>query len=76
MAIDIDTRVNISLVLQRYLRAMEQFEKASTEFNETCQVVRQTLPTECRLIANINHQHYLVTSDKAGDFQVEQIDAV
>lgn len=74
--LDIEQRVTISLALQRYLRAMEQFEKASSDFNESCQVVRTTLPHNSRLIANLNHQHYLVTSDDAGNFQVEQIDTV
>ncbi len=76
MKLDIEQRVTVSLALQRYLRAMEQFEKASSDFNESCQVVRKTLPLNSRLIANLNHQHYLVTSDDAGNFQVEQIDTV
>jgi hypothetical protein len=73
---DIDQRVTISLVLQRYLQAAERFEAASLEFHDSCQLVRNTLPRESRLIANINHQHYLVTCDKDGSFEVEQIDTV
>ncbi len=32
---NIDQRVTISLALQRYLRAVERFEAASNEFNES-----------------------------------------
>ena len=60
---NIDQRVTISLALQRYLRAVERFEAASNEFNESCQAIRQALPRESRFVANISHQHFLVTSD-------------
>lgn len=74
--LDIDRRVEISLAIQRYLRAAEQFEAASLAFNEACQVMRNALPRASRLIANVNHQHHLVTNDLDGNFQVEQIDTV
>ena len=73
---NIDQRVTVSLALQRYLRAVERFEAASNEFNESCQTIRQTLPRESRFVANISHQHYLVTSDNEGNFEVEQVDTV
>jgi len=75
-AMNIEQRVTISLALQRYLRAVERFEAASNEFNESCQTIRQTLPRECRFVAKISHQHYLVTSDREGNFEVEQVDTV
>lgn len=74
--LDIERRVEISLAVQRYLRATEKFEAASLEFNESCQALRQKLPRETRLIANVNHQHHLVTCDLEGNFQVEQIDTL
>lgn len=74
--LDISQRVEISLVLQRYLRAVERFESANTEFSQACQDVRGKLPKNCRYIANVNHQHHLVTCDDAGNFQIEQIDTI
>jgi|GEM_PF-1499399 len=65
-AMNIEQRVTVSLALQRYLRAVERFEAASNEFNESCQTIRQALPRESRFVANISHQHYLVTSDNEG----------
>lgn len=73
---DIDQRVTISLALQRYLRAIERFEAASSEFNDACQSIRASLPKESRFVAVVSHQHYLVTSDQEGNFEVEQVDAV
>jgi hypothetical protein len=75
-AMNIDQRVTVSLALQRYLRAVERFEAASNEFNEACQSIRQALPREIRFVANIMHQHFLVTSDNEGNFEVEQVDTV
>ncbi len=31
---------------------------------------------ESRFVANIMHQHYLVTSDNEGNFEVESVDTV
>ena len=73
---DAEQCVTISLALQRYLRAVERFEAASKDFNEACQTIRQTLPRECRFVANIMHQHYLVTSDTEGNFEVESVDTI
>ena len=61
---------------RRDLRAIERFEAASNEFNESCQTIRQALPRESRFVANIMHQHYLVTSDSEGNFEVESVDTV
>lgn len=75
-AMNIEQRVTVSLALQRYLRAVEHFEAASDEFNESCQTIRQAIPRGSRFVANIMHQHYLVTSDNEGNFEVESIDTV
>jgi hypothetical protein len=74
--IDAEQCVTISLALQRYLRAVERFEAASKDFNESCQAIRQALPRESRFVANIMHQHYLVTSDTEGNFEVESVDTI
>ncbi len=73
---DIDQRVNVSLALQRYLGAVERFESASREFNNACQAIRDVLPKASRFVANISHKHFLVTSDREGNFEVEQVDSV
>lgn len=73
---DIEQRVNISLGLQRYLRAVKHFEAASNEFNEACQDIREQLPRQSRFIANLSYQNYLVTSDSNGNFEVEQVDTI
>ncbi len=51
-------------------------QEVSNEFNESCQTIRQALPRESRFVANISHQHYLVTSDNEGNFEVESVDTV
>ena len=55
---------------------LRPLETASNEFNESCQTIREALPRESRFVANISHQHYLVTSDREGNFEVEQVDTV
>jgi hypothetical protein len=74
--INIEQRVTISLALQRYLNAVDRFETASNEFNESCLAMRNALPQDCRFIANTSLRHYLVTSDREGNFEVEQVETI
>lgn len=74
--LEIEDRVKVSVSLQRYLRAIERFEAASAEFSEACQRLRQSLPKESRVVASISYKHYLVTSDQAGNFEVEEVETV
>jgi hypothetical protein len=69
-------RVTVSLALQRYLRAIDRFQAACNEFNDTCRSIRNVLPQGCRFIATISNQNYLVTSDREGNFEVEQIETI
>lgn len=73
---DIQTRVTVSLAIGRYLRAAERFESASLEFNESCQGLRKALPRESHFVANVMHQHYVVTCDHEGNFNIDQIDTL
>lgn len=73
---DIQTRVAVSLAIGRYLRAADRFEAASLEFNESCQSLRKTLPRESHFVANVTHQHYVVTCDHEGNFDINQIDTL
>jgi hypothetical protein len=73
---DIDNRVAISLSLQRYLRAVDRFERASTEFSQACSDLRAQLANPSRFIAQFSYQNYLVTCDSDGNFEIEEIDAI
>lgn len=73
---DIETRVNRSLAVGRYLRAFARFEAATKEFNEACSALRDQLTEPSRFITKIDFKHYLVTSDKEGNFDVEELDLI
>ena len=73
---DIETRVNISLALARYLRAVDRFEAATKEFNEACSVLRNQLVKPSRFVTQIDFQHYLVTSDQERNFEVEELELI
>jgi hypothetical protein len=75
--LDINKRVELSLAVSRYLRSVEKFENASDEFNKSCQHLRACLNrAEHRFIAKVDFQHYLVTSNSAGDFDVQKVDSL
>jgi hypothetical protein len=74
--LDIEKRVEIQLAIGNYLRAIERFEKASHDFNESCQRVRECVPRSRRFIVNHNHQMHMITTDTDGSFQVEQIETI
>ncbi len=73
---DIETRVNTSIAVGRYLRAVDRFEAVSKEFNEACSVLRNQLVEPSRFITKIDFKHYLVTSDLERNFEVEEIELI
>ncbi len=73
---DIETRVNISLVVGRYLRAVDRFEAATRDFNQACSALRNQLVEPSRFITKIDFKHYLVTSDQERNFEVEELELI
>lgn len=71
--LDIERRVAISLAVGRYLRSAERFNEASREFTGACKSLRNQLGTEQRFVVQVDFKHYLVTSDRDGNFDVEAI---
>ena len=70
---DIERRVAISLAVGRYLRSADRFNQASRDFTGACKSLRKQLGTNQRFVAQIDFKHYLVTSDRDGNFDVEAI---
>ncbi|MFN7318615.1 MAG: hypothetical protein ACK5S6_03790 [bacterium] len=73
---DINDRVNVSLAVGRYARAVARFEEASTEFNAACLAVRAVLKPEERFITKVSYTYYLVETNDNGDFDITPIDVV
>ncbi|QDT10692.1 hypothetical protein [Planctomycetes bacterium K23_9] len=71
--LDIERRVALSLAVGRYLRSAERFNEASREFTGACKSLRNQLGTEQRFFVQSDFKHFLVTSDRHGNFDVEQI---
>lgn len=76
VTIDIERRVAISLAVGRYLRSADRFNEASKEFTGACKSLRQQLGTEQRFVVQIDFKHYLVTSDRDGNFDIEHIQSI
>ncbi|XZE56688.1 hypothetical protein SH139x_002813 [Planctomycetaceae bacterium SH139] len=76
VTIDIERRVAISLAVGRYLRSADRFNEASKEFTGACKSLRQRLGTEQRFVVQLDFKHYLVTSDRDGNFDVEHIQSI
>ena len=71
--LDIERRVALSLAVGRYLRSADRFNEASRDFTGACKSLRKQLGTNQRFVAQIDFKHYLVTSDRAGNFDIEAI---
>lgn len=73
---DIEKRVSTSLAVGRYLRAEARFNEASSEFTGACKALRKELGRDQRFIVRVEHQHYLVTTDAEGNFEVNLVEVV
>lgn len=74
--LDIERRVAISLAVGRYLRSSQRFNDASKEFTDACKTLRSELGSQQRFVVQQDFKHFLVTSDREGNFEVEQIQSL
>jgi hypothetical protein len=70
---DIERRVAISLAVGRYLRSADRFQEASKDFTGACKTLRKQLGAQQRFVVQVDFKHYLVTSDRDGNFDIEPI---
>ena len=70
---DIEQRVAIPLAVGRYLRSADRFNDASREFTGACKSLRKQLGSGQRFVVQVDFEHYLVTADRYGNFDVESI---
>lgn len=73
---DFERRFSLALATRRYLRTMKDFNTASRDFTEACKTLREAMPEDGRFVIEIEYQHYLLTSDADGNFEVEPIESV
>ncbi len=71
--LDIERRVAISLAVGRYLRSADRFNESSRDFTGACKSLRKQLGNDQRFVVQVDFKHYLVTSDRDGNFDVEAI---
>ena len=76
LKLDIERRVSLSLAVGRYLRSAERFNEASRDFTSACKSLRKQLGGNQRFIVQVDFKHYLVTSDRDGNFDIEQIQSL
>jgi hypothetical protein len=51
----------------------DRFNEASRDFTGACKSLRKQLGTNQRFVAQIDFKHYLVTSDRDVNFDIEAI---
>lgn len=73
ISLDIERRVAISLAVGRYLRSANRFNEASRDFTSSCKALRKQLGASQRFVVQVDFKHYLVTSDRDGNFDIEPI---
>lgn len=70
-------KLEIGSAVRSYLRDVEQFERASKNFGESCQALRTKLKPNSRFVYRTEYGiMYLVTSDSEGNFNVESVDSL
>jgi len=72
----LEERVNISLAISRYLRALERFDQSTKEFNEACQNARAIMPKNAKFLVKDSWKHYLVTTYEDQSFNADQIEVI
>ena len=71
--LDIERLAALTLAVGRYLRSADRFNDSSKDFTGACRSLRKQLGPEQRFVVQVDFKHYLVTSDRVGNFDIEPI---
>ena len=74
--LDINSRINVALAVGNYLQAIDQFDVASQALARSCSVLRKQLRGPARFVVQVEYRHYLITSDREGNFEVELVESL
>ena len=74
--LDIEQRVNLSLLAGRYVRAAEQEDRARQQRIEAEQCLLSAIRSEAEFVARIDHQHYLFALSNPGVITCEKIELI
>jgi len=74
--LDMDTRVDITMAISRWLRAKEDFRVAGAAFNETIAKLQAILPANTRYVASNYGTYYLVETRSDGDFDITEVESI
>jgi hypothetical protein len=74
--LDIEQRVNLSLLAGRYVRAVEQEDRATKQRREAEQDLIDAIRSEAEFVAKVDHQHYLFAMSNPGVITCEKIELI
>src|SRR5690606_4080597 len=74
--LDFENRINISILFGRYMQAERAYNEAARRFNEACSELRGALGPDRRLVIRYDATHYLLETDAASNFDLEEIQSV
>lgn len=77
MLVEIRAQMKTTGAVRKYLLSVENFERASKEFNESCIELRACIkPSTTFVVRSQYHKHHLVTTDAECNFSVEPIEVI
>jgi hypothetical protein len=71
--LSIDERVAKGMAVREYVNAQKQFEQACTRFNEACSKMRSVVGPDALFVVRIDHEEFLVATNKDSDFDVKPV---
>ena len=73
---DFETRYSITLAIGKYLRSVNRLQNATSEFTEASKELGKLIPPDSAFVAKVDYNHYIITSDHEGDFNIEPISLI
>ena len=71
--IDIERRIALAVALSQYLRVEKKFLSNMRDLDDTSSELSELLDQPGLFVAEIDHQHYLLTADGEGNFDIEPV---
>ena len=74
--IDIERRIAIAVALSQYLRVENRFLSSMRDLDDRSSELSELLDQPGLFVTEIDYQHYLLTADGEGNFDIEPVQAL
>ena len=73
---EIEHQISIAIAVGQYLRAKNRAIESQAELLQAASKIEEQVGADQRFVVEVEHKHYLLTSDECGEFDIEPVEVI